>query len=126
MFWRERTATAVASPRDISGKTDWMRSSVLRRLKPSTRNAIQPKSRAAAMAAAYGIAFTSAQKVHSAAYSAFTAILPFATGYFIIAAATFLNALTSFSMNSSVNVGCVQKEIVASASECATGQFTFV
>ena len=46
--------------------------------------------------------------------------------YFIIAAATFLNALMSFSMKSSVYVGCVQNEIVASASECATGQLTFV
>ena len=46
--------------------------------------------------------------------------------HFIIAAATFLNALTSFSMKSSVYVGCVQNEIVASASECATGQLTFV
>ena len=127
MFWRERTATATASRRVISGKTDRIRASVRRRLKRNTRNAAQPKSRAAAMAAAYGIAFTSAQKVRSAAYSAFTAILPFATCcYFIIAAATFLNALTSFSMNSSVYVGCVQKEIVASASECATGQLTLV
>ena len=47
-------------------------------------------------------------------------------GYFIITAATFLNALTSFSMSWSEYVGCVQKEIVASASECATGQLTFV
>ena len=51
---------------------------------------------------------------------------PAGLGYFIIAAATFLNALTSFSMNSRVYVGCVQNEIVASASECATGQLTFV
>ena len=48
------------------------------------------------------------------------------TSYFIIAAATFLNALMSASMCSSVYVGWVQKEIVASASECATGQLTFV
>lgn len=47
-------------------------------------------------------------------------------GYFIIAAATFLNALTSASMWASVYVGCVQKEIVESASACATSQLNFV
>ena len=46
--------------------------------------------------------------------------------YFIIAAATFLNAATSAAMCSSVYVGCVQKEIVESASECATLQLNFV
>jgi len=46
--------------------------------------------------------------------------------YFIIAAATFLNALTSASMCARVYVGCVQNEIVESASECATLQSNFV
>ena len=49
-----------------------------------------------------------------------------AINYFIIAAATFLNALTSASMCSSVYVGCVQKEIVASAREFAISQLNFV
>ena len=49
-----------------------------------------------------------------------------AMNYFIIAAATFLNALTSASMCSSVYVGWVQKEIVASASELAIVQLNFV
>ena len=48
------------------------------------------------------------------------------TSYFIITAATFLNALMSASMCSSVYVGWVQKEIVESASECATAQLNFV
>ena len=47
-------------------------------------------------------------------------------GYFIIAAATFLNAAMSASMCARVYVGCVQKEIVESASECATLQLNFV
>ena len=46
--------------------------------------------------------------------------------YFIIAAATFLNALMSASMWARVYVGCVQNEIVESASECATEQLNFV
>ena len=49
-----------------------------------------------------------------------------AMNYFIIAAATFLNALTSASMCSSVYVGWVQKEIVASAREFAIVQLNFV
>ena len=46
--------------------------------------------------------------------------------YFIIAAATFLNAATSALMCSSVYVGCVQNEIVESAREFATLQLNFV
>ena len=50
----------------------------------------------------------------------------FTPDYFIIAAATFLNALTSASMCSRVYVGWVQKEIVASAREFAISQLNFV
>ena len=49
-----------------------------------------------------------------------------AMNYFIIAAATFLNALTSASMCSSVYVGWVQKEIVESAREFAISQLNLV
>ena len=63
---------------------------------------------------------------HSGRLNAARRILACGSDYFIIAAATFLNALTSASMCSSVYVGCVQKEIVESAREFAISQLNFV